>query len=44
MKKNTSNFSMIVREFKQDKGATFFLFLLLALIFFYLYLFSFFEY
>lgn len=34
MKKNTSNFSMIVREFKQDKGATFFLFLLLALIFF----------
>lgn len=34
MKKNTSNFSMIVREFKQDKGATFFLFLLLALILF----------
>lgn len=34
MKKNTSNFAMIVREFKQDKGATFFLFLLLALILF----------
>ena len=34
MKKNTSNFAMIVREFKQDKGATFFLFLLLTLILF----------
>ena len=34
MKKNTSNFAMIVREFKQDKGATIFLFLLLTLILF----------
>ena len=34
MKKNTSNFAMIVREFKQDKGATCFLFLLLTLILF----------
>ncbi len=32
--KDTSNFAMIVREFKQDKGATFFLFLLSALILF----------
>lgn len=38
MKKNTSNFSMIVREFKQDKGATFFLFLLLALIFLFIFM------
>lgn len=34
MKKNTSNFAMILREFKQDKGATFFLLLLLAMILF----------
>lgn len=30
--KKTSNFSMIVREFKQDKGATFFVFLLTMLV------------
>ena len=34
MKKNTSNFAMILREFKHDKGATFFLLLLLAMILF----------
>lgn len=30
--KKTSNFAVIVREFKQDKGATFFLFLLAVLV------------
>lgn len=30
--KKTSNFAVIVREFKQDKGATFFLFFLVALV------------